>query len=164
MTDALAAQAGAVLARSGVMLAIAESCTGGLIAQRVSAVPGSSRWFDRGFVSYSNSAKEQMLGVAPALLQAHGAVSEPVVLAMAAGVLVRSEAGFAIAVSGVAGPGGGSPAKPVGTVCIAWHRAGSAAIARAFHFAGDRDAVRMAAADAALRGLITCLEGGEPEG
>jgi nicotinamide-nucleotide amidase len=159
VSDPLAVQVGEALARAGAMLAVAESCTGGLIAQRVTAVAGSSAWFDRGFVVYSNAAKEQMLGVAPALLLAHGAVSVPAVLAMAAGVLARSEAGVALAVSGIAGPGGGSAAKPVGSVCIAWQRAGTPATAQALHFAGGRDAVRLAAADAALRGVLACLGG-----
>jgi nicotinamide-nucleotide amidase len=157
VNDALAAQVGAALTRVGLMLAVAESCTGGLIAQRVTAVPGSSGWFDRGFVTYSNAAKQEMLGVAPTLIQAHGAVSLPVVLAMAAGALAHSRAEVALAVSGVAGPGGGSAAKPVGSVCIAWQRAGTPGSARAFHFRGGRDAVREAAADAALRGLLTCV-------
>jgi nicotinamide-nucleotide amidase len=157
--DALAEQVGAALARAGLMLALAESCTGGLIAQRVTAVPGSSGWFECGFVAYSNAAKVQMLGVAPELIDAHGAVSLPVVQAMAAGALANSAAGFAVAVSGVAGPGGGSAAKPVGSVCIAWQRAGAPVSARAFHLAGSRDAVREAAADAALHGVLSCLGG-----
>ena len=114
--DELARAVGDALAGAGLVLATAESCTGGLIAQRVTSVAGSSRWFDRGFVTYSNDAKREMLGVDPALLQVHGAVSEEVVLAMAAGALAASAAGAALAVSGVAGPGGGTAAKPVGTV------------------------------------------------
>jgi nicotinamide-nucleotide amidase len=153
-----AERAGVVLARDGLMLAIAESCTGGLVAARVTAVPGSSAWFDRGFVTYSNAAKRQMLGVACALLEAHGAVSEPVVRAMAAGALARSDAQVALAVSGIAGPGGGTQVKPVGTVCIAWQRAGGAGAARTLHFEGDRDAIRAAAADAALGALLAFLE------
>ena len=157
MTDALAAAVGEALARAGLTLAVAESCTGGLVAARVTSVAGSSAWFDRGFVTYSNAAKEQMLGVEPAILAAHGAVSEPTVRAMARGALERSGAGAALAVSGVAGPGGGSPEKPVGTVCVAWQRAGGAARSRRLLLPGDRDAVRAAAAQAALEGLLALL-------
>jgi nicotinamide-nucleotide amidase len=159
VSDRLAAEVGAALLRAGVMLAVAESCTGGLIAQRVTAVAGSSGWFDRGFVAYSNAAKVQMLGIAPELIQAHGAVSLAVVQAMVAGALANSAAGFAVAVSGVAGPRGGSAAKPVGSVCIAWQRSGAPASAQALHLHGTRDAVRRAAADAALYGVLSRLDG-----
>jgi nicotinamide-nucleotide amidase len=159
MSDRLAEEVGAALRRAGVMLAVAESCTGGLIAQRVTAVAGSSQWFERGFVAYSNAAKVQMLGVACELIEAHGAVSLPVVLAMAAGALANSTAEFAVAVSGVAGPGGGSVAKPVGSVCIAWQRRGEPASAQALHVPGTREAVRGAAADAALHGMLSRLDG-----
>jgi nicotinamide-nucleotide amidase len=159
VSDRLAAEVGAALLRAGVMLAVAESCTGGLIAQRVTAVAGSSGWFERGFVAYSNAAKVQMLGIAPELIQAQGAVSLAVVQAMVAGALANSAAGFAVAVSGVAGPRGGSAAKPVGSVCIAWQRSGAPASAQALHLPGTRDAVRRAAADAALYGVLSRLDG-----
>lgn len=157
--DELAREVGEALAGAGLMLATAESCTGGLIAERVTSVAGSSRWFDRGFVTYSNAAKQEMLGVDPALLQVHGAVSEEVVLAMAAGALAASAAGAALAVSGVAGPGGGTAAKPVGTICIAWQLLGAPGRARRLDLPGDRNAVRRAAGDAALRGLLDLLGG-----
>ena len=104
----------------GAMIATAESCTGGLIAGACTDLAGSSDWFDRGFVSYSNAAKTELLGVDTALIAAHGAVSEPVARAMAAGALARSSAALTVAVTGVAGPSGGSAAKPVGTVWLAW--------------------------------------------
>lgn len=113
------ALADALLAR-GWSLAAAESCTGGLIAAACTALPGSSHWFERGFVTYSNAAKAELLGVPQALLQAHGAVSEPVARAMAEGALARSHADLALAVTGIAGPGGAVPGKPVGTVWLAW--------------------------------------------
>ncbi|MFM7704994.1 MAG: CinA family protein, partial [Rubrivivax sp.] len=113
------ALADALLER-GWMLAAAESCTGGLLAAACTALAGSSHWFERGFVTYSNAAKEEALGVAQALLQAHGAVSEPVARAMAKGALARSQAHLALAVTGIAGPGGAVPGKPVGTVWLAW--------------------------------------------
>lgn len=113
------ALAEALLAR-GWTLAAAESCTGGLIAAACTAVPGSSHWFERGFVTYSNAAKVEMLGVSQLLLQTHGAVSEPVARAMAEGALVRSRAHLTLAVTGIAGPGGAVPGKPVGTVWLAW--------------------------------------------
>ena len=152
LIEAIAAQ---LLAR-GEWLATAESCTGGLIAKRCTDLAGSSQWFERGLVTYSNLAKQQLLGVPPSVLEAHGAVSEATVLAMAGGLLVQAPVQHAIAVSGVAGPGGGSADKPVGTVWIAW---ASAADARAYRyqFQGDRDAVREQAADAALVELLRRL-------
>lgn len=143
----------------GLMLATAESCTGGLIAFHCTALAGSSRWFERAFVTYSNSAKCQMLGVPPSLISQHGAVSEPVVKAMAAGAVSRSDARVAVSVSGVAGPDGGSDEKPVGTVWIGFavpETAGAASCvdAQCFAFSGDRAAVRAEAASAALHGLL----------
>ena len=157
---AAAARLGGALARRGQRVATAESCTGGLIAALLTESPGSSAWFDRGFVTYSNAAKIDCLGVPEDLLARFGAVSEPVVRAMAIGTLARSDAALAIAVSGVAGPGGGSPEKPVGTVCVAWaHRPQSPAIsgrsarhviAASVRFPGDRQAVRLFTARLAL--------------
>lgn len=158
--DDLARQVGRALEEAGLLLATAESCTGVLIAQRMTSVAGSSRWFDRGFVTYSNAAKEEMLGVPPALIQRHGAVSEPVVLAMAAGALASSRADASVAVSGVAGPEGGTTAKPVGTVCLAWQLAGAAGHALRLQLPGDRDAIRRAAAEEALRGLLALVREG----
>jgi len=157
--DVLAREAGAELARSGAVLVAAESCTGGWIAKVVTDVPGSSQWFERGFVTYSNEAKIELLGVALATIEAHGAVSEATVREMARGALARSRATISVAVSGVAGPGGGSVEKPVGTVWIAWAwPAGE--VARGFLFDGDREAVRLAAVQAALLGVVSVLRGG----
>lgn len=149
---------GQALARRGLRLACAESCTGGGIAYALTAVPGSSAWFERGFVTYSNAAKAQLLGVQPATLAAHGAVSGETVIEMALGTLAHAEAEIAIAVSGIAGPDGGSADKPVGTVWIAWARAGRAPQARRFVFAGDRAMVRAAAVLAALDGVLERLD------
>ena len=136
------------------MLATAESCTGGLIAGACTDLAGSSDWFERGFVTYSNDAKQEMLGVDAALIRMHGAVSEPVALAMVAGALARSRAQLAVAVTGIAGPGGGSAEKPVGTVWIATAVQGGAAQARCFRFAGDRRAVREGTVNEALEMLL----------
>ena len=118
--DPLAAELGLALRSQHLMLATAESCTAGGVAYAVTLAPGSSQWFDRGFISYSNEAKIQMLGVAPAYLRDFGAVSEPVARAMALGALTQSNAQVALAVTGIAGPDGGTVSKPVGTVCFAW--------------------------------------------
>lgn len=150
---------GQALAARGLRLACAESCTGGGIAHALTAVPGSSAWFERGFVTYSNAAKEQLLGVQPATLAAHGAVSAETVIEMALGTLAHAEAEFAVAVSGIAGPDGGSADKPVGTVWIAWARAGREPQAVRFVFAGDRAMVRAAAVLAALDGVLERLDG-----
>jgi len=158
---ALSKDVGAALERGGWRLTTAESCTGGWIAQCVTEVPGSSGWFDRGFVTYSNDAKSEMLGVDPALIETQGAVSEAVVRAMAAGALRRSQADVAVAVSGIAGPSGGTPDKPVGTVWLAWQRTGQAARTRRECFSGDRHAVRRQAVILALRGVLELCE--EPD-
>lgn len=140
------------LRERGWRLASAESCTGGLIAAACTSVAGSSDWFERGFVTYSNAAKTELLGVPKALIETHGAVSEAVARAMAEGVLQRAPVQLAVAVTGIAGPGGAMPGKPVGTVWLAW---GTAAGVRAerLHFEGDRSAVRQASVDAALARL-----------
>lgn len=139
--------------RRGWRIASAESCTGGLIAAACTDIAGSSDWFERGFVSYSNAAKTDLLGVDAALIAAHGAVSEPVALAMAAGALARAPVQLAVAVTGIAGPGGAVPGKPVGTVWIAWGSAGALRAER-LQFGGDRAAVRCATVDAALQRLL----------
>jgi nicotinamide-nucleotide amidase len=155
--EALARRVGEALAAAGETLATAESCTGGWIAKALTDVAGSSAWFGWGVVTYSNEAKQALLGVPAAVLDAHGAVSQPVVEAMVRGALARSGAARAVAVSGVAGPDGGSPGKPVGTVWIAWARRGAegyrvrCAVQR---FAGDRAAVRRQSVRAALEGVI----------
>jgi nicotinamide-nucleotide amidase len=142
----------------GVMLATAESCTGGLIAGLLTEIPGSSDVVERGFVTYSNQAKMEMLGVPRDLLDAHGAVSEPVAAAMAEGALAHSRAGLSVAVTGIAGPGGGSPGKPVGLVYIAAMRKGGIVVVQR-HLFGDigRDPVRLATVEAALRLVQTQL-------
>ena len=152
--ESLAAELGARLLERGEVLATAESCTGGWVSMCVTAIAGSSAWFDRGFVTYSNAAKADMLGVSKKTIVRHGAVSEPVVLEMAGGALQRSRAQWALAISGVAGPAGGTPEKPVGTVCFAWAGPDAFAEAETCHFAGDREAVRRASVEHALRGLL----------
>ena len=143
-----------VLRVRGERLATAESCTGGLIAAACTELAGSSDWFERGFVTYSNEAKCELLGVDAALIAAHGAVSEPVALAMATGALAHSRADWAVAVTGIAGPGGGSAEKPVGLVWLAWCRRGGAPEAERHVFPGDRAAVRAATVLQALHGLL----------
>jgi nicotinamide-nucleotide amidase len=164
--EALAAKLGSRLLAGGLRVATAESCTGGLVAGAITSVAGSSDWFERGFVTYSNEAKTELLGVPRALLEAHGAVSEAVAAAMAAGALAHSHADLAVAVTGIAGPGGGTPGKPVGTVCFAWARRGQGAPAlRSEQLAGNRAAVREASVRIALEGLIdagTALSGAIP--
>ncbi|RZL02675.1 MAG: CinA family protein [Rubrivivax sp.] len=142
------------LTSRGWQMATAESCTGGLIAATCTEVPGSSAWFERGFVTYSNEAKSELLGVDAALIAAHGAVSEPVARAMAEGALARARAQVAVAVTGIAGPAGGSPDKPVGTVWLAWAAQGEATRAARCQFSGDRAAVRWATVQRALQGLL----------
>lgn len=153
----LAAKLGAALKAQGLMLATAESCTGGWVAQAVTAVPGSSQWFERGFVAYTYISKREMLGVSQDTLGAHGAVSEPVVREMVAGALANSHAQVAVAVSGTAGPGGGTPQKPVGTVCLAWGVKNGEPRSATLHISGDREAVRRAAVQAALEGVLKLL-------
>jgi nicotinamide-nucleotide amidase len=155
MTDDVSLLADLLRAR-GWLLVTAESCTGGLIAAACTSVAGSSDWFDRGFVTYSNAAKTEMLHVPAALIANHGAVSEEVALAMAQGALAMSSAHLAVAVTGIAGPGGGSPDKPVGTVWIATARAGTPGQAQCFLFSGDRSSVRMQTVVQALRALRMC--------
>lgn len=138
----LAGQLGQVLNNRGDVLVTAESCTGGWIAELVTEVAGSSAWFDRGFVTYSNSAKIEMLGVNPDTLRQYGAVSEQTVLEMVTGALARSHASLAVAVSGIAGPEGGTPAHPVGTVWLAWQRKHQEAVAIKKYFVGDRHQIR----------------------
>jgi nicotinamide-nucleotide amidase len=140
-----------------LLIATAESCTGGWAAQVITHTAGSSAWFDRGFVTYSNEAKVQMLGVRPATLENFGAVSLETAAEMAAGALKNSNALIALSITGIAGPTGGSPGKPVGTVCFAWCRVGETAVAETVTFAGDREAIRRQAVIYALRGLVIRL-------
>lgn len=156
--ETLSAQVGAALTARGLLLACAESCTGGWVSEVVTATAGSSAWFDRGFVTYSYEAKQDMLGVRADTLQRHGAVSPATVEEMALGALAHSRAQVALAISGIAGPGGATPDKPVGTVCFAWARQGDAPRVATLHFPGDREAVRRASVIAALEGLLDLLQ------
>ena len=141
----------------GVKIAVAESCTGGLVACALTAIPGSSQAFERGFVTYANEAKTEMLGVPKPLIEAHGAVSEAVARAMAEGAVCHSRAIAALAVTGIAGPDGGTPGKPVGTVHIAASLQGAATLHERHLFSGDRDAVRLQSALAAMELLLQRL-------
>lgn len=158
--EALAERVGVLLLQRGELLAAAESCTGGWLAQSVTAIAGSSGWFERGFVTYSNAAKSDMLGVPALTIARHGAVSEPTARLMAQGALSHSPADWAVAITGIAGPTGGSPDKPVGTVCFAWASQDGGCEAQTVHFSGDRAGVREQSVAHALRGLIDRLEQG----
>ncbi len=153
----LARELGERLRARGLRAATAESCTGGWVAKALTDNAGSSDWFDCGVVSYSNAAKARLLGVDPLLITTHGAVSRETVEAMAAGVLEISEAEIAVAVSGIAGPGGETPGKPVGTVWFAWAGPGSYRRSECVHLEGEREAVRRAAVVYGLRGLMAAL-------
>jgi len=157
--DELARKLGARLKRGNEMLATAESCTGGWAAQVVTSVAGSSAWFERGFVTYSNAAKQELLGVRTETLRAHGAVSEETAREMARGALERSRATVAVSITGVAGPAGGTPEKPVGTVCFAWAR-GGAVRSETRQFGGDRESIRRQSVILALEGVMRALDGG----
>ena len=150
----LSTAVGLALQAKGLLLATAESCTGGGVAQAVTDISGSSAWFERGFVTYSNGAKSSMLGVPAELIAAHGAVSEEVAAAMAQGTLANSEAQVAVSTTGIAGPTGGVPGKPVGTVCFGWARHGEAPQTATCRFDGDRAAVRRQAVVFALTELL----------
>ncbi len=145
------------LTLGNAMVAVAESCTGGLVAKRITDVAGSSGWFERGLVVYSNRSKQDLLGVSPELLAQFGAVSRECAEAMARGLLVMTPAHWAVAVTGIAGPGGGSPEKPVGLVWLAWERRGGRVESEVLQLSGSREQVRAAAADAALAGLLKRL-------
>ena len=152
------AQAVATLfSERGATLVAAESCTGGWIAKTLTDIAGSSSWFECGVVVYSYEAKEALLGVRPETLELHGAVSRETVTEMVAGALARFGATVAVAVTGIAGPSGGMPDKPVGTVWVGWTRRGGYAQTELFHFAGDREAVRRQTVGAALRGVRKIL-------
>lgn len=156
----LAAQLADELGRQSLTLATAESCTGGGISWLLTGIPGSSAWFERGFVVYSNPAKKDMLGVHDKTLAAHGAVSEQVALEMASGALTHSKADVSMAVTGIAGPDGGTDTKPVGTVCFGWQKRGHKGVSSRFHFQGDRAAVRVMAIGMALQGALDLLARG----
>ena len=153
----LAARIATAMLQHHLMLASAESCTGGWIAKTLTDLSGSSAWFEAGVVSYSNEAKMSLLGVRRETLERSGAVSEETALEMVSGALTRLNVGVAVAVTGIAGPTGGTPEKPVGTVWIGWQRRGEAAHAQLFQFAGDREAVRRQTVAAALEGVLAML-------
>ena len=151
----LAADLGVALKQKAWNLALAESCTGGMAAQYVTAIPGSSGWFERGFVTYSNAAKIELLDVHPDTLQKYGAVSEETAREMALGALRHSHAQIAAAITGIAGPDGGTPEKPAGTVCFAWALENGAVHSTVRHFAGDRATVRQLSIHTALEGVLS---------
>ena len=153
----LARQLGRAARRRRVMIVAAESCTGGGVASAITRISGSAKWFERGFVTYSNDSKREMLGVDPRTLKAHGAVSEEVAIEMAAGALSRSAGDVSVAITGIAGPTGAAPGKPVGTVHFAWAYRGGVIQARRFRFPGDRAAVRIQSVYIAIQGLIELL-------
>ena len=144
---------GLALKQRGATLTTAESCTGGWVAKAITDIAGSSAWFERGFVTYSNEAKAQMIGVREATLEQHGAVSEPVVIEMAIGALKEARADYAISISGIAGPDGGSDVKPVGTVWFGFATSKGEGITRPECFSGDRESVRRQATEYALKTL-----------
>ncbi len=155
--DLLAAQVGAALHAHGMLLATAESCTGGGVATAVTEIAGSSAWFDRSFVTYSNQAKIDMLGVSTDTLVRYGAVSEATVREMVAGALRHSQAQIALAISGIAGPSGGTPEKPVGTVWFAWGTKDGVSVARLHRLPGSRAEIRAQAVRIALQGVLELL-------
>jgi nicotinamide-nucleotide amidase len=146
------------LVEQGWRLATAESCTGGWLAKILTDLPGSSAWFECGYVTYSNAAKQRLLGVPEALITAQGAVSEAVAIAMAQGAQRDSGAEFAVGITGIAGPEGGTPQKPVGTVCIAWIGFNRVARVQTYRFPGDRDEVRRQSVSTALQGLLALVQ------
>lgn len=165
--DAVAAEVGELAAKQGFLLTTAESCTGGGIARALTETAGSSNWFDRAFITYSNEAKIQMLNVPEPLIAAHGAVSEPVALAMARGALANSQARLAVAVTGVAGPGGGSDEKPVGTIWFGWgwrdDNGRTSLVSERVRFEGDRSEVRLRTGLHGLRRLLNTLAKEPPD-
>ena len=148
---------GGLLTSRNLMLATAESCTGGWVGQLLTAIPGSSAWYERGFITYANAAKQEMLGVPATTLDTFGAVSEETAQAMAVGALAHSHAQAARGISGIAGPGGGTPQKPVGLVCYGWALADGTQMSSTCRLDGDREEIRSRAVAAALRGLIELI-------
>jgi nicotinamide-nucleotide amidase len=153
----LATLVGQALKSRGLMLTTAESCTGGGVAQALTEIPGSSAWFDRGFVTYSNASKTALLDVPPATLEAYGAVSRETAAAMSSGALHNSDAQVALSTTGIAGPDGGTLEKPVGTVCFGWVH-GEEVMTERVQFSGDRHEIRMQSVEHALRGLLVLLD------
>jgi len=153
----LAQALGDKLTQAGLVMATAESCTGGGVAYAITEISGSSQWFDRSFITYSNDAKMQMLDVEAQIIKYYGAVSEQVVEQMAMGAVQHSDADIAVAISGIAGPEGGTLEKPVGTVCISWYNAHSGSKTASYLFVGERSDVRTQAIRLALLGLIEII-------
>ncbi|MFZ4076620.1 MAG: CinA family protein [Legionellaceae bacterium] len=156
--NTLAENLGRLLQQHHLTCVTAESCTGGALSAAITAIPGASQWFDRGFVTYSNQAKIELLGVPQALLLTHGAVSEGCAIAMATGAILHSQADISVAITGIAGPAGGTVDKPVGTVWIAWAKKNTPAFASAYFFEGDRHHIREGSMKAALHGLHALLK------
>ena len=154
----LATSLGLTLQKKQMSLALAESCTGGLTSAAITDIAGSSAWFDRGFITYSNTAKQEMLGVKEATLVKHGAVSEETALEMALGALKNSQATIAASITGIAGPSGGSKSKPVGTVCFAWVSSAGIHNTTRMHLNGDRQAVRQQSVISVITGLLALLK------
>ncbi len=152
--EKLASEVGSLLLANGQRLATAESCTGGWVAQCLTSIAGSSEWFDRGFIVYSNQAKHEMLGVENGTLEQHGAVSEAVAAAMAVGALLNSHADWSLSITGIAGPSGGSPDKPVGTVCFGWAGPDGQISVRTCLFDGSREDIRAQSVACALNGIL----------
>jgi len=159
--DKLAGHLGQRLEAAGLMLATAESCTGGWVSKVVTDIPGSGAWFDCGFVTYGNPAKQELLGVSIAAIAGHGAVSEEVAQEMAQGALEHSRADVAVAITGIAGPAGGTEDKPVGTVCFAWAFKGRIPLSQRVQFAGNREEVRYQSVRLALERLLELLKDGD---
>ena len=155
--DSLSARLGDLLLNNGLFVATAESCTGGGVAEIITRTPGSSGWFERGFVSYSNTSKHELLGIGTGMLEKYGAVSREVAEAMVSGAIKNSHAQTGLAITGIAGPAGGSDEKPAGTVWIAWQIKNNDPVCKHFLFHGDRKQVRMQACQEALQGLINLL-------
>jgi nicotinamide-nucleotide amidase len=153
----LADKVGQLLKQKNLILATAESCTGGQVAEVITSIPGSSAWFDRGFVTYSNQAKQEMLGINQNIIAKYGAVSDETARAMAEGALQYSQAKIALAITGIAGPDGGTNDKPVGTVWIAWAIAGKLLQAELFHLVGDRLEIRRQATQMALERVVDLI-------
>ena len=158
ISQTMTEQLGKLLMMQHLMLTTAESCTGGLLAEMITQIPGSSNWFERGFITYSNNSKREMLGVSNDTLESFGAVSEQTACAMVEGALTNSRANVAVAITGIAGPDGATDNKPVGTVCLAWQREGQQIQSVTVQFKGDRQEVRQQACLMAMQGLIDLLE------
>lgn len=159
----LARQAGIALAQEELLLATAESCTGGWLGQVITSIAGSSAWYERGFITYADSSKHEMLGVSDATLKQYGAVSEQTASEMAAGAIARSHAQVAVSITGIAGPEGGTPEKPVGTVCFAWIMKEGMALTETRYFSGNREEIRRQSVGGALQGVIDLLHSIPPK-